>query len=199
MLLRVSIFLKKFAVGLLALSSLPSFADTFGSNFGGSWADTPKGRFECLNDASTNYSQRISVGGLLIYQERRVNNPYGNGGPHLSNGILAYDPGCPDIVANQRGYIVIVRATQPPHYGINGYGIIDFNRPDLPVIELGQAQYPRDSKVKKEDRLVWSETSVTLKFFGYLVDEESASKNSLPAKLHEVRYSFSSGKVEIVK
>jgi len=27
-----------------------SFADTFGSDLGGSWADTPKGRFECRNE-----------------------------------------------------------------------------------------------------------------------------------------------------
>lgn len=189
--------LKALLATLLILPSLYAFAAAFGNDVGGSWADTPKGRFECRNDASTKYLQRITVGAALIYQERGTNNPDGNGGPNLSDGILVYDPGCAIIIANERGYAVIVRSIQPPHYGVSGYGIIDFNRHDFPVIELGQGQHPRDSKIK--NRLMWAKTGLTLNFFGFLVEEESASTNSPLPKSHQVRFSFTSGKVDVIK
>jgi hypothetical protein len=182
-------------VTIALLASFSSFAENFGSDPDSSWADTPKGRFECRNDASTKYLQRITVGGKLVYQEAL--GPDGNGGPRLSNGVLSYDPGCPTVIANQRGYAVIVRATQPPQYGVNGYAVIDFNRPDLPVVELGQGQDPRDSKIK--NRLAWTETGLALKFVGYLVEEQSGSTTSPPPKMHEVRFNFSNGKAEVLK
>lgn len=88
----ISMSLKVTSAALLLSCALPCCADAFGNDLGGSWAETPKGRFECRNDASTKFLQRITVAGTVIYQERGTNNPDGNGGPNLSNGILAYDP-----------------------------------------------------------------------------------------------------------
>lgn len=188
----------RFLLLLLPLCvSAGALAESFGNEPGAAWAETPRGRFECRNDASTRYLQRITLGSALLYQERGSNNPQGNGGPRLANGISSYDPGCPEIVANQGGRLVIVRATQPPHYGGSGYALIDFNRPDLPVIELGQGQDPRDAKIR--NRLAWSDSGLSLKFFGYLAEEESAARNAPPPKAHEVRLQFSSGKLEVVQ
>ena len=193
--LRTILYLKALTIAILLCSSVPSVAATFGSNQDSSWAETPRGRFECRKDASTKYLQRITVAGALIYRESG-NNPEDPGGPTLSSGILSYDPGCPDIIANQKGYVVIFRATQPPHYGVRGYGVINFNRPDFPVTELGQGYGFRDSK---RDRLKWSATGISLKFFGWLVDEDSATTKSPAPKLHEVHFRFSNGNLDVIK
>jgi hypothetical protein len=184
-------------LGALFLGSQSSFAATFGDDYYSSWAETPRGRFECRDDKSTEYRQTITLGGTLVFRE--IPGPRSLGGPTLSDGIKNESTGCPEIIANQNGYLVIKRAVQPPHYGVMGYAIINFNDPKFLLTELGQGQYPEDEKISASKRLKWSATGLTLQFVGYLADEQAASADSPPSKLHKVRFNFNKQAAEIVK
>jgi hypothetical protein len=193
--IRASFIFAGFIVCILGPQS--SFGGTFGSDLSSSWADTPKGRFECRDDASTDFQQVLTLGSTRIYQQQ--SSPEGPGGPTLSDGIQDENTGCPDIVANRNGYLVIVRAVQPPHYGVSGYAVINFNNPKLPVIELAQGQDPRDSKIKDANRLKWDDKGLTLQFIGYLANEQTSTTSTPPPKPHRVRFNFSNETVEVVK
>lgn len=181
----------------LFLGSQSSFAATFGDDDYSSWADTPRGRFECRDDKSTDHKQTITVGGTLVFRE--ILSPRPLGGPTLSDGIRNESSGCPVVIANQNGYLVIKRAVQPPHFGVIGYAIINFNDPRFPLVELGQGQYPEDEKISASRRLKWTETGLTFQFIGYLADEQAASADSPPSRLHKVRFNFDRQAAETIK
>lgn len=187
------------SVATLTLGAERSFGATFGNDLqdGSAWADTPKGRFECRKGASTDYRQTIMVGSKYIYREPR--SPNAPGGRTLSDGIRDERVGCPDIIANQQGYLVIVRAVQPPHYGVQGYAVINFNDEKFSLVELGQGQYPADSKIKSAKRLRWTDTGLTLQFIGYLPEEQAASADTPPPKFHKVRLTFGHEAPEVIK
>ena len=112
----------------------------------------------------------------------------------IASGITERSIGCPTILSNRNGFVVIVRDTQPPSYGIQGYAIIDFNKKDLPLTILGEGQRPEDGdRVRKSDRIKWSEGGLTLRYFGYKMNEESGVVNSPKPNLHETRFDFGAG------
>jgi hypothetical protein len=168
-------------------------AKAFGNESGYAWAITPQGKFECRCDASTKYLQVLTLGGRTIFQDK--------GGPDgiiesdtIASGITEQNIGCPTILSNRNGFVVIVRDTRPPSYGIQGYAIIDFNEKDLPLTILGEGQRPEDGdRISKSDRIKWSEDGLTLRYFGYKMNEESGVVNSPKPNLHETRFDFGAG------
>ena len=92
-------------------------AESFINDFETVWAETPKGRFECLKGAATEQRQVLKLNGRVLFEEK----PSPDGiveGKTLANGIKHEDMGCPEVVGNQNGYIVMERAVQPPQYEI---------------------------------------------------------------------------------
>src|SRR5262245_44113767 len=120
------------------------FAANFGNALMHAWATTPHGKFECREDESTGNRQVLTLGGRVVYQQPP--NESVQGGATLVQGIRNENVGCPSIVASQAGYVVIVRDTQPPSYGIQGYAVINFNNMPPTVTELAEGQRPGDEK-----------------------------------------------------
>jgi hypothetical protein len=184
-------------VATFTFGAQSAYGATYGSDLNSSWADTPAGKFECRDDKSTDYKQTIAVGSKRIYQEPVSPNP--RGGPTLFEGILDEASGCPEIIANREGYLVIVRPVQPPQYLVRGYAIINFNDPKFPLVELGQGQDEADSKIPPAKRIEWTDKGMTLQFVGYLADEQTGSADTPRPKRHKVRFSFGGGAPQVVK
>lgn len=183
---------------ILSLWSVCCGAAPFGNAIGYAWADTPQGKFECRDDKSTNYLQVLKINGQIVFQEKL--SPDGIlEGETLAAGIEERGVGCPAVLANEKGYVVVVRDTQPPAFGLQGYAVIDFNKKDPALVSLVEGQRPQDSKISDKRRFQWSDKGLTLRYFGYLPGESGGSKNSPKPHAHEVFLDFVSGAVETIK
>jgi hypothetical protein len=105
-------YIKIFSISVAAVAFIPSsIAGNFGNDIYSSWADTPKGKFECRQDKSTNNLQVLKLGGRLLYQQPR--NEFIQGGNDLTTGIRNENIGCPEVIASKDGYLIVVRDTIP--------------------------------------------------------------------------------------
>ena len=188
----------RFVLPLLALAYAASaHAESFINDFETVWAETPKGRFECLKGSATEQRQVLKLNGRVLFEEKP--NPAGIvEGKTLANGIKHEDMGCPEVVGNENGYIVMERAVQPPQYGLAGYVLVDVNTAQPRLVALCKASRSKDEKIAKAQRLVWSATGVNLRYFGYRCDESENSPGAKPGP-HEVRVEFATGAVQQLK
>jgi hypothetical protein len=113
----------------------------------------------------------------------------------LTSGIYNANVGCPTIVANNNGFVVIVRGLQPPSFGIQGYAVLNFNMVPPTIDELGEAQRPADEGISSKDRVMWMKNGLTLVYFGYLNGKHGGSINSPKPKRHKIFYDFDTGDV----
>jgi len=185
-----------FVLIAIALAS-PAHADEIGNTENSSWADTPKGRFECFAASPKIKQDMLKFAGRVIFRGSFMAVST-IGGP-LSDGILNSNIGCPWIVASNRGYVVISRQTQPPSFGISGYALIDFNVSPPVSVELAEAQSPQDDKIPEGTRIKWNSTSIELKYFGYPIQSAGGDVNSPKPRSHLVRYNIESGDVSQVR
>lgn len=169
-----------------------SSSNGFGNDSGYAWADTPKGKFECRCDASTQHLQVLKLGGRIIFQEN--SSP---GGiietKTLSAGIVQQNTGVPTILSNRKGLVVVVRDTQAPHFGIQGYAVINFNSENPSSTILGEGQRPKDDEIADEKRILWSENGLTLRYFGYKLSETGGDVNSPNPAFHEIQFDIRTG------
>jgi hypothetical protein len=182
---------------LLVVIGNPAFAANFGNALSRSWAATPHGKFECREDESTGNRQVLTLGGRVVYQQPP--NESVQGGATLLQGIRNENVGCPSIVASQAGYVVIVRDTQPPSYGIQGYAVINFNNTPPTVTELAEGQRPGDEKIRDKDRIAWGKSGLVLRYYGYPRAQPGGSVHSPKPKAYSVRLDFSSEEVSQIK
>lgn len=156
------------------------------------WADTPRGRFECTRDDSTQQLQVLTLDGHALFQEKPSPKGIEESGA-LASGIVQYGPGCPHIVANRQGYLVLYRDTAPPAYGLRGYLVVDFNRAELPMTQLGEGFGSGDEAIPDKKRLSWSVHGFHLHYFGYTLAVPGGSVDAPRPKAHEVYYDFGKG------
>ena len=183
-------------IAIAALSSIHSghtTANSFENHVTSSSANTPKGKFECLEDKSNKEQYVLRMAGKTIF---RGSFMWGTRlGGTLNEGIRNENTGCPWIVASSGGYVIFLRDVQPPHYGIQGYAVIDFNNSDFTVTELAESQRPRDEKIPTAERIKWGSNGFTLTYFGYPIDRPGGSADSPKPRRHAVRYDFKSNEV----
>lgn len=145
-------------------------------------ADTPRGEFECICNGSTDYKQVLMLDGIEIYrQPRLLLRP--NETNLLQDGIVHEDIGCPTILDNREGFILMIRNLQPPQYGVMGYVLADFNESEPTLIDLGIAENPQDDEIPPDQRLTYNSDGFTLHYFGYApgVDPQEAQPKPTPA------------------
>lgn len=189
------------ALAAMLASAAPNLtfgAENFGNEPFSAWADTPRGRFECRWDESTGHHQVLKLGGRVLFQEQ----PGPEGiveGETISSGIVDWTGGCTTIMANRAGYVIVVRATAPPPYGLQGYAVINFNLADPPLVALGVGQRPQDDKIPDDRRLAWSDSGVTVRYFGYPLGESGGSLYSPKPRSHEVRFDFATGEAKQIR
>jgi hypothetical protein len=159
------------------------------------WVDTPQGRFECTRNETTNSLEVLTLDGHVVYQEKPSPTGIEESGT-LASGIIQYNVGCPWIVADRQGFLVLSRDDAPPAYGLRGYLIIDFNRADLPIVVLGEGFRPEDDAIPEKRRLSWSASGVKLRYFGYTLAAPGGSRNSPKPRAREVYYDFKRGVAE---
>lgn len=165
---------------------LIAIADTFENLSNKSWANTPKGKFECSENATGKYLLKLS--GKIIFQGNLM--AVNQLGGFLKDGLKNDNTGCPQIISSHLGYVVVVRDVQPPHYGIQGYAVINFNDQEYLVTELGEGQRPRDEGIPEKSRITWDAKGFKLVYFGYPMEQQGGSANSPKARMHAVRYDF---------
>lgn len=159
--------------------------------------DTPHGKFECINNKSTNYEQLLKLNGKTIFRE--IKQPDGiREGVTLSSGIVDQNFGCPTMVLNKEGYLIIVRDIQPPHFGVQGYAVINFNKVEPVITLLGEGLRPRDDKITHKERIKWSDNGFILNFYGYLLDQSATSSMAAKPRQHIVKFDFADQKIEIL-
>ena len=117
----------------------------------------------------------------------------------LTSGIRNENIGCPTIIANREGYVVIVRDTQPPDYGIKGYAVLDFNASPPTITELAEGQRAKDEAIADARRITWTPTGLTLSYFGYPRAQPGGSIDSPRPRAHEVGFDFESRAVNQLK
>ncbi|HEX6367521.1 MAG TPA: hypothetical protein VF006_01235 [Longimicrobium sp.] len=184
-------------LALVAASGALTCAD-FENGLGSMSVKTPKGKFECINNESTDHLQVLRLAGRVIYEE--VRGPDGvMEDSTLRHGIVDRSLGCPWVVAVHRGLVVIGRELQPPRYGVQGYAVIDFNKAEPTLTRLAAGQRPEDENIASARRLEWSEGSLVLRVFGYTPDEECCSLGSPAPRALRVRYTYENGRVEVVR
>jgi hypothetical protein len=188
----------KFVVAAVMVCTHHAQAGTYENGLDHMWVDTPKGKFECKKDKSTNYRQVLKLNGKTVFKE--IEGPDDiQEGENISSGILDMNLGCPFVIENRNGYVVIMRDTQPPDFGLQGYAVINFNKPTPTLKSLGEGQRPKDEKIPASKRLQWSDTDITLNYFGYTLEHPGGDANSPKPGIHQVRYKFVSEDVERLK
>lgn len=159
--------------------SAAQFGNTYGES---SWADTPRGRFECVNNAATEHRQVLRLNKQLLYQQTSQHAEPSET-DLLKNGIVHRDIGCPEILGSEGGFVIMVRALQPPQYQEYGYLAVDFNETDPVLLELGTGQGPKDEGISSARRLVWMPGGLALSYFGYpLGGNPTAEPNIKPGE-----------------
>jgi len=184
----------------LAASSSSAWADSFESKFYHFWAETPQGKFECTNDRSTNNLQVLKLNGKVISQQqsgKKIGDGVQGGDP-LEYGIPMSDVRCPEIVANQNGYVIIEYIVQPPWFGLGDYAVINFNDKPATFTELVEASR-QDEKISAASRVVWDKTGFTLSYIGYKLGEYGGSVDSPKPKKLKVRLDFADDNITQVK
>lgn len=181
----------------LTTAFLPTLAsaEAFNNEANWSWADTPRGRFECRSESGSKGIETLSFAGKVLFKGRLMGLATWDG--TLANGIYNANTGCPYIVDSKNGFIVISRQTQPPSYGISGYAIIDTNSDPITVEELVESQ--ATSRAQQRDQLVWGKNDLTLSYYGYPVGTYGGSINSPKPAFRKVRYDFKTGAVAQMK
>jgi hypothetical protein len=182
----------------LALGANFCNAANFGHDLQGVWADTPQGKFECTNNEGTNYRQILKLNGRVVFRQSSETG-WIDEDDTLAKGIRHEGVGCPSIIANERGYVVILRDTQPPHYGVQGYAVIDFNEKEPILVTLAEGQRPQDDKITRRERFEWSAKGLRFRYFGYRPDQASSTVGSPKPRPHELFLDFSSDIVDVIK
>jgi len=192
----------KTVCALLALVAAACGAENgaeYGDDLGSMWVKTPKGKFECIDGAATDYRQVLRLDGREIYRQ-----PPGPDQPAedstIRHGIVERGLGCPWVVAVHRGLVVIGGDEQAPAYGVQFYAVIDFDRaePSLTRLAVGQRTEDDDS-VPSGRRIEWSDDSLVLNLFGYAPGVECCLVGSPEPRRVRVRYTYANRKVEVVK
>jgi len=160
--------------------------------------ETPQGKFECINGKATGHRQVLRLAGRTLFEE--VPSPQGiTEDATLRHGIEHQNTGCPWVVAANQGFVVIGRDLQPPSYGVQGYAVIDFNKPEPSLTPLASGQRPDDMKIAASRRIDWTRGSLTLRVFGYAPDTECCTAGSPKPAALRVRYTYEGGRVEVMK
>ncbi len=185
-------------IGFALCASFCNAANFGADSWGYAWADTPQGKFECINNESTSNYQVLKLNGRVVFRQTSESS-WISEGDTLANGIRQSDVGCPSILANEHGYVVIVRDTQPPHYGVQGYAVIDFNEKEPVLITLAEGQRPQDDKVSRSQRFAWSAKGLRFRYFGYRPDQVGATSGAPKPRAHELFLDFASDIVDVIK
>jgi hypothetical protein len=128
--------MKIFPLFLLISLSFRSFAGqekTFDSSSEHAWAETPKGKFECISDKTVNYNQILRLAGKEIYHQKGPSRGFGSS---IDSGISS-EEGCFNIIESKNGVLLIIRSIQPPHYQVENIAVLDFNSEPINIFELG--------------------------------------------------------------
>ena len=163
------------------------------------WANTPVGKFECVEEKTGNENYVLKLDGKIIHEGNFHND---SSSDFLEDG-LGNDLGhCPDILENKNGYLIIIFYQQPPFYGVYEYAVINFHQSEKSVSdavagrhivsELGTGQSKNDKKIPIKERIKWDEKGFTFTYFGYEMNEECCTKESPRSQMHAVRYDFKS-------
>jgi hypothetical protein len=184
-------------LAVVAASGTGKCAD-FENDLGSMSVKTPKGRFECISNETTDHLQVLRLDGRVIYEE--VRGPDGiMEDSTLRHGIVQRGVGCPWVVAVHQGLVVIMREMQPPAYGVQGYAVIDFNRAEPSLTPLASGHRPEDDNIPSERRIEWSRDSFVLSVLGYAPDEECCTVGAPEPRALRVRYTYENRRVEVVK
>lgn len=188
----------KYITGL-AIAVIANFAnaDAFKNDLNQAWASTPNGKFECSSGKSARDPDILKFAGKVFFKGSMMAATSSDG--TLSSGIYNANIGCPTVVASNMGYVVMVRQTQPPSFGINGYLVLDTNANPPELVELAESQSPQDDKVSDATRVQWTKSGLTLSYFGYPVGTQGGDANSPKPKMRKAFYSFKSGEVSQVR
>lgn len=155
--------LSSLLMGTLTSAQARSFENLVGESF---TAETPRGRFECINNATTDHKQSLVLDGHEIYRQPRLAlDPAET--DLLRDGIVHRDIGCPWVLGSRDGFVLMVRDLQPPQYGVRGYLLVDFNEDDPVLIDMGTGQNPQDDQITDKQRLSWEKGGLRLQYFGY--------------------------------
>ncbi len=205
--------MKKLANVLLIVTFLGiatiSFANGFGNEDRFTWADTPIGRFECLADKSTKYSQVLKLNGKEIYREPD-HLTISSGGNSLYDGISmgpiqAGKSACPKIVENKMGYVVYEYEQSreisnnplveiPDVSGVMNYEVINFNVSPPVIINLTQVKL-REGKAYQSS-FKWDNKGFTLRYYGYPFDKMWQYPKP---RIHTIRFDFATQKISRIK
>lgn len=195
---------------LLALTTA-SLAKNFGEDgLDYVWADTPRGKFECISDSSVNRRQLLKLDGKIIFQQsERSAVPTGEGYT-LAEGIYIgpdefsnFNSMCPSIVANNSGYVIISRrfAGISENPDVYGYAVIDFSVMPPYIANLVEV-HPKDA-IDDKGRFTWDKKGFTMRYYGYPPNSgpySTAEGKTTPApKHHVIRYDFESCIVTQIK
>jgi len=157
--------------GLLAFclggASAVARADPAAASFS---VQTPRGVFECRRDASTNGLQRLSLGGQILYRQAAGSEPEET--DLLRDGIVHRGAGCPQVIARNEGFVVLVRDEQAPDRARHGYLLVDFNADDPVLINLGTGQGPQDDAIPDAQRVLWEPGGMILNYIGYTPEDD---------------------------
>lgn len=160
--------------------------------------DTPKGVFECESSAKTDYRQVLRLNGQILYRQ-----PQGPEYPQetdlLKNGIVDRNLSCPSVAGERNGFVVLRRYLQPPHYGVIGYLLADFNQDEPTLTDLGTSEgsVPNSDNPKKQG-LYLNDGGLVLRYRGDLPDALTPQNQpDTPAAADRaVLYSFPSGMLQ---
>jgi hypothetical protein len=162
------------------------------------WADTPHGRFTCELGKPTQNKQVLKLGNKVLFDERSARDGI-NEGQTLASGLQHEGTGCPEVIASERGFVVLRRDVQPPHYGASGYAVVDFNASEPQVVRLGIGHRAKDEHLSDDKRLSWSDKMLTLDFIGFTEDQDCCTSKSPKPARHRVAIDLLSMKVRVLK
>jgi hypothetical protein len=188
------------SIALILVTRVAHPAEDVDNNFktGTASAQLPAGRFICQHNDKTGNLQVLTLNGRVLYRQTREQPVIAETG-ELSEGIFQGNVGCPWFLSAHKGYLLVMRAPEPPQYGAQEYLVIDFNREPYSFTSLGTGMRPLDDKIPTDRRVRWSASGLELNVHGYLTSEECCTVDSKkPANL-KVYYDFASQKVRRVR
>lgn len=158
--------------------------------------DTPKGKFECVEQSTNSANLKMRLGNAIVYDGRFQGLSSYDG--ELKNGMPSSDVGCPTLVSASGTYLIVARNLLPPSFGVTSYAIIDLTG-DVPEWEeLVSGQRPSDEKVSSATRAKWDKAGLSFFYFGYPAGDPGGDVKSAKPHQHLVRYDFDSGKIRQV-
>ena len=163
-------------------------------------AETPQGLFRCENSAATAHRQVLTLNGQILYQQApQQDRPEET--DLLQDGIIHEDIGCPRVLGNGNGFVVLARDLQPPQYGVEGYLAVNFNEAPPYLIDLGTSYRSPDATGDHEPRIQWLDGGLVLHYDGDLpadLDPDGAHTDTAP-DTHTARtvlFSFATASVQ---